>query len=953
MIVHRSLTTIVVVIAVLSYSHASGAAAPDELVDHIDGPSLDGTSANTSQSLDMTSAEMEAAITDLMLGKTAFGATPMGGSVKKIKDLLTKTMMPKVIAAHKADQNQLNRLVKEIAKCGTTKDSALKGAKVSFNKFKKESRYHKSCRGDEAVKYTSKKNCLAQQKSLYNIKVLKCKAFVEISKKWGATKNNKAVVSKGASESVESYVTRLSVTFCGKHVHGSKGTKKGTGGWGGGLAGGMLDQYLRAKEACQRATRNYSNKVKECKRKIHAYNVRKAKCNQYQTLMDAASCKSAVLEKDACETYAGCYYSKVKAYRIVEAKVRFEEIDRKAEWRGLKRMDCLINAFADGKVTNAEVDTCKKKTVSTSHLNIKYPKVPPLKKCTVSQLYPSTGTYKKAEFAPLPLLAKGKESVECSGVAEISLKAASGSPTSCKCKRVTLNGPYSAGPMVKCTGCRDVRTANQKNSCPLGTKIFSPASKSDWQTFFSSAGSLYAPHWIIDVTRPKNGCGGCTSNPMNSGNRKQQSWSTSDGSPWWLRSTRYSEPNGDYNANCFLNLWNNPRRASAVTFNDGRCNYHAKSYYCQLQKMDLMPKSGSPKSCKCRLLTLSGAYSAGKLVKCEQCLTVYKSNQKNSCPKGMKIFSPRIRGDWKTFIASAGPLRAPHWIIDVTRPQNGCGGCTRYSMKSTTPQQATWRTSDRSPWWLRNSLYNEPNGDYTANCFLDLWQKPSSVSSVTFNDGRCNYRSRSYYCQPIKTKPKPKPAPKKSKIKGFKVGLKWIQSAKGDTCINTCKKVSASCADQKFPKSIGAFKDIVKNMKHKTCKSIQTGSWQYNPTQAPSNACYWRGRGSNRCRGKYKSERRFCPCQVATWWMRGNKGESCAKACSRVGKKCVENKWPKAASEMTKILATTGAACSSMQVGSWKFNPTYASSGSCYWRGKGTARCSGKHSGERRFCPCE
>merc|ERR1719284_727234 len=901
---------------------------------------------------------MEAAITDLMMGKTAFGATPMGGSVKKIKDLLTKTMMPKVIAAHKADQAQLNRLVREIAKCGSTKDSALKGAKAEFAKNKKESRYHKSCRADEAVKYTSKKNCLTQQRSLYNIKVLKCKAFSDISKKWGTTKNNKAVVSKGASESVESYVTRLSTTFCGRHIHGPKGTKKGPGGWGGGLAGGMLDQYLRAKEACQRATRNYNNKVKECKRKIHAYNVRKAKCNQYQTLMDAKSCKSAVLTKDACETYAGCYYSKVKAYRIAETKVKFEERDRKAEWRGLKRMECLINAFADGKVTNAEVDACKKKTVSTTHLNIKYPKVPPLVKCLVPQLYPSTGTYKKAEFHPLPLLAKGKESVECSGVAEISLKPSSGSPKPCKCKRVTLNGPYAAGPMVKCTNCRDVRRSYDKNSCPIGTKIFSPSSRSDWQTFFNSAGALYAPNWIIDVTRPQNGCGGCTGNPMNSGNSRQKTWRTSDGSPWWLRSTRYSEPNGDYHANCFLNLWRTPRRADAVTVNDHNCHYHAKSYYCQLEKMDLKPKAGSPSSCKCSLVTLAGKYSAGKVVKCEQCLTVYRASQKNSCPNGMKIFSPRTREDWKTFIASATPLRAPHWIIDVTRPQNGCGGCTRYPMKSTTPQQATWRTSDGSPWWLRSTRYNEPNGDYTANCFMDLWRKPSSERNIQMNDWRCNYRSRSYYCQPIKAKPKPRPVAKKSKMLGFKLGFKWILSQKGESCLKTCTKVKANCAEHKFPKSLGAYKDILKKMGHKGCRRTYTGGWKYNPTMEPDGDCFWRGHGSNRCRGdrlgRYgKSQRLFCPCQIATSWMHGNKGESCSAACKRTGRKCVENKWPKSGSEMSKILATTGVKCRSMHTGSWKFNPTFAPSARCYWKGRGSGRCGGRHSGERRFCPCE
>merc|ERR1719271_566194 len=227
-----------------------------------------------------------------------------------------------------------------------------------------------------------------------------------------------------------------------------------------------------------------------------------------------------------------------------------------------------------------------------------------------------------------------------------------------------------------------------------------------------------------------------------------------------------------------------PIDEDSVTFDDKGCNYHSKSYYCQKIRIYVKPRKGSPDSCKCQPLTLAEPYSTKLLVKCEQCLDVYRSQQKNSCPVGMKIFSPRSRADWKVFLDSAGPLRAPHWILDITRPQNGCGGCTRYPMKSTTPQQATWKTSDGSAWWLRDSRYNEPNGDYTANCYLDLWRKPTSPDTVTFNDWNCNYRSRSYYCQPTKSNknygghhrrrrapppPKPKPAPKPA-TKAFKVG---------------------------------------------------------------------------------------------------------------------------------------------------------------------------------------
>jgi len=747
-----------------------GALNKEEAVDNLDSPSakfiasLDSPSkasaSNSSQSLDMTSAEMEAAITDLMLGKTSFGATPMGGSVKKIKNLITKDMMPKVLSAHKQDQKELHRLIAEIKKCGSTKSSALRGANAELAKYRKASRLHKNCRSDEAVKYTSRQNCLRSQRAKYQVKKMRCKAFSDLSVQLGTTKNNRAIVTKAGGESVDSYLRRISVTICGRHVHGSKGRSSKKGGWGGGLANGMLDKYLKAKDRCRKATADYNKKVRECKKKTHAYNVRKAQCNQHQKLMDAASCKGAVMTKDTCESYAGCYFVSVKAYRASERQVSLMERDRKAEWRGLKRMSCLIDAFADGKVSNKEVDACKKRKVSTKHLNIKYPKVPPLQKCSVPALYPSTGAYKRAEFAPLPLLAKGNPSPECSGVKEISNRPRRGSPKSCKCRRVSLVGPYSAGAMVKCTKCLDVRRSKERNSCPRGTKIFSPRSRADWKTFLSSAAPLRSPHWIIDITRPGNGCGGCTRYPMKSTTRQQASWKTSDGSAWWLRSSRYSEPNGDYSANCFLYLGLARNNENYITMNDHNCNYHSKSYYCQPRYSNLKPRKGSPASCKCSAIDLSGSYSAGALVKCEQCITVYRSSQKSSCPAGMKIFSPRSAGDWKTVIDSVGPpLRAPHWIIDVTRPQNGCGGCTRYPMKSTAPQQATWRTSDASKWWLRNSRYNEPNGDYSANCFMDLWRIPSSPHNIQFNDGRCNYRSRSYYCQPMQPKPKPKPRP--------------------------------------------------------------------------------------------------------------------------------------------------------------------------------------------------
>jgi len=99
-------------------------------------------------------------------------------------------------------------------------------------------------------------------------------------------------------------------------------------------------------------------------------------------------------------------------------------------------------------------------------------------------------------------------------------------------------------------------------------------------------------------------------------------------------------------------------------------------------------------------------------------------------------------------------------------------------MNSGSNAQSTCKTEDGSPWWLRSSRYNEPNGDYTANCYLDLWHNPSNGNSVTWNDGSCNYHSKSYYCQTVKTRKKVV----KTTLPPWKIKQSWklIMKSNGD-----------------------------------------------------------------------------------------------------------------------------------------------------------------------------
>ena len=162
--------------------------------------------------------------------------------------------------------------------------------------------------------------------------------------------------------------------------------------------------------------------------------------------------------------------------------------------------------------------------------------------------------------------------------------------------------------------------------------------------------------------------------------------------------------------------------------------------------------AGSPEDCQVTDVAVSG-YSAGKVTKVTNGLEVKKSTEKNSCPSGWKIWSPRNKDDWTLVYNALGKdfgkyPQNPNLIVDVTS-QEGCGGCSDYAMNSGVSEQSSWKTSDGSAWWLRDSKYKEPSGNYHADCYLAILQV--DPNDVKFDDRKCKASSTDYFCQPVQS----------------------------------------------------------------------------------------------------------------------------------------------------------------------------------------------------------
>ena len=135
------------------------------------------------------------------------------------------------------------------------------------------------------------------------------------------------------------------------------------------------------------------------------------------------------------------------------------------------------------------------------------------------------------------------------------------------------------------------------NSCPPGTDIWVPRSQALLEAvvrhygFFTDSRQGFNDNndELVGIYGRADGCGGChdadDGGAMNSGSPDQKIHWTSVGpstgapaEPWFLRNAPYSEPNGDYDAGCWLRTWH--FEGEGLRINDGGCTYGYKSYVC-------------------------------------------------------------------------------------------------------------------------------------------------------------------------------------------------------------------------------------------------------------------------------------------------------------------------------------------------------------------------------------
>ncbi len=126
--------------------------------------------------------------------------------------------------------------------------------------------------------------------------------------------------------------------------------------------------------------------------------------------------------------------------------------------------------------------------------------------------------------------------------------------------------------------------------------------------------------------------------------------------------------------------------------------------------------------------------------------TTFKFTEDNTCKDyGLDIVMPRSKEHWTWMLAKYG--NSYFSTIPGVYKTNDGGNYTGCIMRNPTSYGsgcADWRVGDGGRWWMRDSTFGEPNGDYQSNCWLSMYN--FDPGNIQFNDGTCSYSTAKYLC---------------------------------------------------------------------------------------------------------------------------------------------------------------------------------------------------------------
>lgn len=141
----------------------------------------------------------------------------------------------------------------------------------------------------------------------------------------------------------------------------------------------------------------------------------------------------------------------------------------------------------------------------------------------------------------------------------------------------------------------------------------------------------------------------------------------------------------------------------------------------------------------------------------------YATDVNGGTPLGLDLVSPRSKYHWRAMANAVKSARPSGEFSDyfltsygIYRATTEFGGNFPEDSMNSSDEVAglAWRVKDGGRWWLRDTPYSEPNGDYLLNALLGGGVSATwNLEDILFNDSYANYSTGNFYLVSTNVKP--------------------------------------------------------------------------------------------------------------------------------------------------------------------------------------------------------
>jgi len=289
-------------------------------------------------------------------GKSGATEGSSSGMFEELSRMINQTMTPAILTAHDASQEQLNAFATAFTLCLAPQEQTGSDGVVVYPQIEEKLEEHRQCRAKQVAAKTAEEDCLKDLEREKTVAKGVCDA-VPGSDGSPPPLDNVGHVGCKHHGDYEGWLNSFSSQV--KQLH---------------------DQFQDAKDGCGNATKLVTDMAPKCMAAMGLYDGNKSACDAIQLAADEMGCSSEVAAAHTCSLYDACYEAAKNNYLGQNESIAEAQVNRTAQWRTLKRMQCLLNEEAAG-ATHDGVDACREATIDTSHLDLDYPPLPPKTVC--------------------------------------------------------------------------------------------------------------------------------------------------------------------------------------------------------------------------------------------------------------------------------------------------------------------------------------------------------------------------------------------------------------------------------------------------------------------------------------------------------------------------------------------------------------------------------------------